>query len=209
LSAPVRKPIVIVLHGPAGVGKDSVIGELRARTGIHRATSSTTRPPREGERDGVDYHFLTREEFERQVAAGEFIEWAQVYDDLKGVHVSEVVGPIAAGQDLIIRTDVQGARTWRQKLEGGTFVFLMAEDREALRARLMGRGSETLDSLERRLAEIDEEIEDIPNNDYVVYNHHGALDRAVDELAAIIERERVNPARPRPRVGPAVPITPS
>ena len=194
------KPVVVVLHGPAGVGKDSVIGLLRDRTGIHRATSSTTRKPRAGEEPGVDYHFLSVEEFEAGVAAGQFIEWARVYDDLKGVHVSEVTGPIEAGEDLVIRTDVQGARTWRKKLDGAVFVFLMAEDREALRERLIQRGSETPSSLERRLAEIDEEIDDIPNNDYVLYNNRDALEEAVERLNAIIEQERANPERPAPRL---------
>jgi len=199
-SEPQRKPVVVVLHGPAGVGKDSVIGLLRERTGIHRATSSTTREPRTGEVPGIDYHFLSVAEFEAGIAAGQFIEWARVYDDLKGVHVSEVTGPMKSGADLIIRTDVQGARTWRQKLDGAVFVFLMAEDREALRERLIQRGSETPSSLERRLAEIDEEIEDMPNNDYVVYNHRDALEEAVERLQAIIEQERANPARPAPKL---------
>lgn len=194
------KPLVLVLHGPAGVGKDTLIGKLRERTEIHRATSSTTRAPREGEQDGVDYHFVTWDEFEADIAAGRFVEWAKVYGDLKGVRTSEVTDPIARGEDLIIRTDVQGARTWREKLEGAVFLFLMAEDRETLRARLIKRGSETVDSLERRLAEIDEEIEDIPNNDYVVYNEHGHLDKAVEQVLEIMERERQNPARPAPHL---------
>lgn len=162
---------------------------------IHRATSSTTRAPRVGEVPGIDYHFVSVAEFERGIAAGDFIEWAHVYDDLKGVHVSEVTGPMEARQDLIIRTDVQGARTWREKLSGAVFVFLMAESREVLRQRLIDRRSETASSLARRLAEIDEEIDDMPNNDYVVYNHKDALEEAVDDLQAIIERERENPHR--------------
>jgi guanylate kinase len=199
------KPLVIVLHGPAGVGKDSVINLLRERTGIHRATSSTTRPPRDGEREGIDYHFLTWEAFERGIENGEFVEWARVYDDLKGVHTSEVTGPIERAEDLIIRTDVQGARSWRSQLEGAIFIFLMAEDREALRARLLNRGSETVDSLERRLQEIDEEIDDMPNNDYVVINHHNGLEAAVSEIEAIMEKERANPRRPRPRLKRVLP----
>jgi len=195
-----RKPLVLVLHGPAGVGKDSMIELLRERTGIHRATSSTTREPRKGEEDHVDYHFLTWEEFERGIAAGEFVESALVYDDYKGVHTSEVTGPMERGMDLVIRTDVQGARTWREKLEGAVSIFLMAEDRETLRARLVKRESETDASLERRFAEIDEEIEDMPNNDYVVFNNEGQLERAVAEIAEIMERERSNPERPAPRL---------
>ena len=195
-----RKPIVLVLHGPAGVGKDSVIEKLQERLGIVRATSSTTRPPRNGEVHGRDYYFLTRKEFEAAIQRDEFVEYATVYNDYKGVHRSEVERLVNSGQDMIIRTDVQGARTWREKLEGAVFVFLMAEDREALRARLMGRGSETVETLERRLAEIDEELQDIPNNDYLVYNHHGALDAAVTEIEEILERERKNPKRPVPRL---------
>lgn len=194
------KPLVLVLHGPAGVGKDSVIDKLKERTGIKRATSSTTRPPRKGEEHGRDYYFLSWKEFEDGINAGEFVEYATVYSDYKGVHASEVKRLIDSGEDMIIRTDVQGARTWRKKLEGGISVFLMAADRETLRARLTARESETVDSLERRLAEIDEEIADIPNNDYLVYNHDNALDAAVAEIEAIMERERNNPARPRPRL---------
>lgn len=195
-----RKPVVIVLHGPAGVGKDSVIEKLRERTGIKRATSATTRKPRKGEEHGRDYYFLTRREFEAGIHAGKFVEYATVYDDYKGVHGSEVTRLIESGEDMIIRTDVQGARTWREKLDGAVFIFLMAEDREALRSRLIGRESETVDSLVRRLAEIDEEMADMDNNDHVVYNHHGALDAAVDEIQAIMERERENPERPIPRL---------
>ena len=195
-----QKPLVIVLHGPAGVGKDSVIEKLKERTGIKRATSATTRDPREGEKHGHDYYFLTRAEFEAGIAAGDFVEYATVYDDYKGVHASEITRLIDSGEDMIIRTDVQGARTWREKLHGAVFIFLMAEDRETLRQRLSGRESETVESLDRRLAEIDEEIADMENNDYVVYNHHGALEAAVDELEAIIERERANSQRPVPHL---------
>lgn len=218
-----RKPLVIVIHGPAGVGKDSVIDELKLRSDIHRATSSTTRAPRAGEQQGREYHFVSREAFQRGIDAGEFYEWAKVYDDLKGLLTREVAGPISRGQDLIIRTDVQGARTWREKLIGGVFIFLMPgsehtpdvplresvgdllrkpavldEVRAILRKRLIERDSETGETLVRRLAEIDEEIKDIPNNDYVVYNRQGELSRAVADVEEIMAYERANPARPAP-----------
>ncbi|MCS7295578.1 MAG: guanylate kinase [Chloroflexota bacterium] len=195
-----RKPVVIVLHGPSGVGKDTVIARLRERLGIRRATSSTTRPPRPGEVDGIDYHFLDRDTFLRKVEAGEFLEFAEVYGDLKGLERRELEEPLARGEDVIIRTDVQGARWWRQALEGAVFVLLVPEDIDALRRRLEGRNSEDPASLAKRLAEFDEEVADAPNNDYVVVNREGALDETVDELAAIIERERANPARPAPRI---------
>lgn len=192
------RPVVIVLHGPSGVGKDAVIDELRRRTGIHRPTSSTSRPPRPDEKDGVDYHFYTREEFERKRDAGDFAESALVYNDWKGLERAELEGPLGRGQDVIIRTDVQGARRWRKLLDGAVFVFLTAEDAETLRARLRDRGTEDDESFARRVAEFEEELADEPNNDYTVVNRHGRLNEAVDEIIGIIERERMNPLRPRP-----------
>lgn len=189
------RPLVIVLHGPSGVGKDTVIDMLRERTGIHRATSSTSRLPRENEVDGNHYHFLSEIQFEQKIRAGEFAEWARVYDDYKGLERREVEEPLREGRDVIIRTDVQGARTWRERLDGAVFIFLMAEDREVLRSRLSSRGSEDADSLARRIAELEEELADIENNDYVVYNRHGELDEAVTEIARIIAAEKQKPGR--------------
>jgi len=188
-------PLIVVLHGPSGVGKDSVIEALRARTGIHRATSSNSRPMRDGEADGDDYHFFTRQEFEEKIKAGDFLEHANVYGDYKGLERRELEDPLAREEDVLIRTDLQGARELRGLLRGAVFVLLTAESREALRERLRGRDTEDPDSLARRLAEVDAELEDAPNNDYVVVNREGGLDDAVTELAGIIERERVNPDR--------------
>lgn len=189
------RPLVIVLHGPSGVGKDTVIDMLRERTGIHRATSSTSRLPRENEVDGNHYHFLSEIQFEQKIRAGEFAEWARVYDDYKGLERREVEEPLREGRDVIIRTDVQGARTWRERLDGAVFIFLMAEDREVLRSRLSSRGSEDAGSLARRIAELEEELADIENNDYVVYNRHGELEQAVTEIARIIAAEKEKPGR--------------
>ncbi len=190
-----RRPLILVLHGPSGVGKDSVIAELRQRTGIHRATSSNSRPPRRDERQGVDYHFLSREEFQRKIEAGDFIEHARVYGDFKGLERRELEAPLTKGEDVLIRTDLQGARELRRLLSGAVFVLLTAESREALEARLTARESESEETLARRLAEVDAELGDAPNNDYVVENREGGLDDAVDELVRIVERERVNPDR--------------
>lgn len=192
-----RRPLIVVLHGPSGAGKDAVIARLRERVAIDRAVSSNSRPRREGERDGVDYHFLTRERFERKIAAGAFIEHAEVYGDLKGLERRALEEPLARGRDVLVRTDLQGARRLRGLLRGAVFVLLTAESREALRARLTARQSESAESLARRLAEVDAELADAPNNDYVVENREGGLDEAAAELARIIERERRNPRRER------------
>lgn len=193
-----KKPVVVILHGPSGVGKDTVIDRLRQRTGIHRALSSTTRPRRPDEAGDGHYHFMARDEFEERLGRGEFLEHAEVYGDLKGLERSEVLPYLARGEDVVIRTDVQGARTWRERLPAAVTVFLMADDRETLRQRLIDRATEDPAALERRLAELDEELADLPNNDYVVVNRDGAADEAAAELALIIERERSNFLRPRP-----------
>ena len=195
-----ERQVVVILHGPSGVGKDAVVDALRERIGIHRATSTTSRAPRKGEENGVHYHFVSREEFEEMIAAGEFAEYAKVYQDWKGLERRELFDPLEEGRDVIIRTDVQGARHWRQVMEGAISIFLMAEDREALRARLIARNSEDPESLARREAELHAEMDDIERNDYVVLNRQGRIAEAVDEIAAIIERERKNPDRPDVRL---------
>jgi guanylate kinase len=201
-------PVVLVLHGPSGVGKESVIAGLQRAIPIHRATSTTDRAPRPGERDGVDYHFVTTEEFERRIREGAFAEHARVYGDWKGLERREIEGPIQVGRDVIIRTDVQGARTWRERLEGAVSVVIVAvahdldaeQHRSVTRERIIGRdGKLPPEVLSTRLNEVDEEIADLPNNDYVVVNGEDGLEDAVAEILEIIERERMNPSRPRPR----------
>jgi guanylate kinase len=193
-----RKPVFLVLHGPSGVGKDSVIEVLRRRTGIHRAMSSTSRARRTDETGEGHYHFLSRLEFEEKIAADHFIEHADVYGDWKGLERAEVLPYIDRGDDVVIRTDVQGARTWRVRVPAAVTVFLMAENPATLRQRLTRRKTEDGDSLERRLAELEAELADIPLNDYLVLNRHGAIEEAAAEIDLIIERERSNFLRLRP-----------
>lgn len=193
-------PVVVVLHGPSGAGKDTVIARLRERTGIHRPTSTTSREPRDGEVDGVDYHFLSAGEFLDRIERHEFAERALVYGQLKGLERREIEQPLAMGRDVIIRTDVQGARRWRQVLEGAVFVFLMADSVDVLKRQLMERQTEDDSDLARRFAELEAELDDIPNNDYLVQNRHGDVEEAVSEIVALIERERRNPERPAPRL---------
>jgi guanylate kinase len=193
-----QKPVVLVLHGPSGVGKDTVINALKEHTGIHRATSTNSRPPREGECDGVDYHFVSPDEFLDRVEQGRFAERALVYGDLKGLERTEIEGPLAKGQDVIIRTDVQGARHWRKQLPGCVTVLITAEDIETLKTRLRERNTDGEAELKKRFQEIEDELADGPNNDHVVVNHSGRHTETVQQLVDIIDRERRNPDRPTP-----------
>lgn len=199
-----RKPVVVVLHGPSGVGKDTVVDRLR-EAGIYRPKSSTDRPPREGE-TGDHYHFYSRDEFLAKVQRGEFVEWAEVYGDLKGLERSELEEALAGGKDIIIRTDVQGARAWREKLPGAVFVIVVPESDEALHERLARRATDTPETIDRRVGQWQQvEKADLPHNDYVIQNREGAVDETVAAVLAIFEAERHNPGRPSPRLQEQLP----
>lgn len=197
------RPFVVVLHGPSGVGKDSVVDRLR-ELGVKRPKSSTDRAPRPGETSD-HYNFYTRGEFLDRASRGEFLEWATVYGDLKGLERTEFERALDGGGDIVIRTDVQGARAWRTTLEGAVFVMLVPESDEALRRRLIARGTDSPETVERRMDEWQLEKLDMPHNDYVVVNREEGLEQAVREVLDLIEKERANPARPSPRVREEVP----
>jgi guanylate kinase len=202
------RPVVLILHGPSGVGKESVIEGLQRATNIRRATSTTDRAPRDGELDGVDYHFVTTGEFERRIREGAFAEYARVYGDWKGLERREVESHIERGEDVIIRTDVQGARTWRSLLSGTVAVLIVAAEpalaakqhRAVTEARIRHRDPEIdATTLAMRLQEVDDELGAVEENDYIVINGDDRLDDAVAQLLAIIDSERTNPRRPDPR----------
>lgn len=197
-------PIVLVLHGPSGVGKDSVVVGLRERAGAYRATSSTDRKPREGERDGIDYHFLSTDKFNAKIAAGDFLEHATVYGDLKGLERSELESALNRGTDVIIRTDIKGAGHWRAVLPEAVTVLLVGSgegDPAVYQDRLEARHTEDVTSFRRRVADLESDLADKESNDYVVVNRKGELDATVDEIIEIIKRERLadRPAITLPR----------
>jgi len=159
---------------------------------LHWSVSWTTRPPREGEREGVDYHFVTREEFERLRDAGGFLEWFEVFGDLKGTPRAYVEQQLAEGHDVMLEIDVQGARAVKRALPEALLVFVRAPSREEQRRRLEGRAAVTGEdpaSIERRLARAaEEERIGAAEFDAVVVNDD--VDRATREVAAILESRR-------------------
>lgn len=194
-----RQGLLIVLSGPSGVGKDAAIHRLKAQgLDIHYVVTATTRAPRDDERDGIDYYFLTKEQFEFRIAQGEFLEWSWVHGNLYGPPVGQVRDKLAGGHDVLLKIDVQGAAKVKLRVRDAVFIYLAPPSLRQLVERLRARGSESPQELELRIANAYREMESLPSYDYVVVNEDGELDRAVDQIRCIVtaERLRVQPRRP-------------
>ena len=185
-------PVLMVISGPSGVGKDTVALELiRSRPNrFHFVVTATTRPPRNGEIHGVDYFFFSNDEFAQMIEDDEFLEYAIVYNDFKGVPKSQIREALASGKDVVMRVDVQGAATIRKLIPTALFVFLTAESEDALVQRLIARNSESPDDIKLRLATMRQELKRADEFDYWVVNAEGKVEEAVDKLLAIIEAQR-------------------
>jgi guanylate kinase len=176
---------VFVITGPSGVGKGTLIrGVLERVSKLHLSVSATTRKPRPGERDGVDYHFLTPEEFEARVAAGDFIEHAMYSGNRYGTLRSEVERRLGEGVPVVLEIEVQGARQVREAMPEAVAVFIAPPSIEALRARLVGRGTDSPEQVDERLRTAERELEAQREFAHVVVNDR--LERAIDELVSIV-----------------------
>jgi guanylate kinase len=176
---------VFVITGPSGVGKGTLIrGLLERLPELELSTSATTRRPRPGERDGLDYHFLSPEEFERHASAGEFLEHATYSGNRYGTLRSEVERRLGEGRPVVLEIEVQGARQVRSALPDAIAVFIAPPSREALRARLIGRGTDTLDQVDERMSTAERELQAKPEFAHIVVNDR--LEQATDELAAVV-----------------------
>jgi guanylate kinase len=189
-------PLVIVISGPSGVGKDATVGKMK-ELGLpfHFVVTATSRPRRPNEVDGVDYHFLTEEEFEDLLARDELLEHALVYDQYKGIPKQQVRDALASGLDVIMRLDVQGAATIRKIMPEAVLIFLTAASEDELVHRLRRRNTEKSSSLETRIATARQEMTRISEFDYVIVNSHCHLKDTVERIKAIIEAERCRVAR--------------
>jgi guanylate kinase len=180
---------VFVITGPSGVGKGTLIRELLGRIeGLELSTSATTRPPREGEEDGRDYHFLEAEEFAERADAGDFLEHATFSGNRYGTLRSEVERCLDAGTSLVLEIEVQGARQVRAALgERAVLIFIAPPDPAVLRERLAGRGTDSAEAIERRLETAKQELEAQQEFKHVVVNED--VERAADELERIVRTE--------------------
>jgi guanylate kinase len=187
----IKKPLLIVLSGPSGVGKDAVLNYLKnSDCGLNFVITTTTRPRRPNEKDGVDYHFVTKEVFRKMRDNNELLEWAQVYDNWYGVPKETVLRSLKQGNDVIVKVDIQGASTYKKFAPEAVTIFLAPPSFDELANRLKLRYTETPASLSTRLQACDYEMKQIEQFDYVVVNHSNQIECAVNEIKAIITAEK-------------------
>lgn len=187
-----HNPLLLVLSGPSGVGKDLLLSRLReAGRPYHFTVTATTRPKRGGELDGVDYHFVTTEQFEAMIADDALLEWANVYGNYYGVPKAQVMHALSQGQDVILKIDVQGAATVREIAPEAVFIFLAPPSEGELERRLRDRRSESDATLATRTEELRYELQESEKFDYTVIHHTDATDKAALEIEDIITHERL------------------
>ena len=184
-------PLLIIISGPSGVGKDAVLERMRQ---YHKPwyfiVTATTRPKRLGETDGVDYVFMSKGRFQELLDQGGFLEYANVYGRFYGVPQTQIQDAFTSGQDVIVKTDVQGARTLRSKVPGALLIFLAPPNMEELERRLRTRKSETESDLEQRIQTAFSEMASQSEFDHVVVNHTNSLEVTVRNIEQIIDDEK-------------------
>lgn len=185
-------PLLIVISGPSGVGKDSVVQRMKERGfPFHFVVTATTREKRPNEVHGRDYWFVSKDEFARMIEQNELIEYAIVYGDYKGIPKAQVREALASGKDVVMRLDVQGAETVRKLAPEALLIFVTCESEEELEKRLRLRKTESADSLALRIATARKELQRLESFDYVIVNHDYHLDDTVEKVRAIITAEHL------------------
>lgn len=184
------QPLLIVLSGPSGAGKDTVLDRMKERhLPFHFVVTATTRPMRPNEVDGKDYFFVSFDEFARMIEADELLEYAIVYNDYKGIPKQQVRDALASGMDVVMRIDVQGAATIRKIVPEALLIFLTTDSEQSLVRRLEARQTETHEGLKLRIATARQELKRATEFDYAIVNSDEHLDEAVDAIQAIIQAE--------------------
>jgi guanylate kinase len=194
---PVSGPLLIVLSGLSGVGKDTVLAGIReSGLPLEISVSATTRPRRAAEKDGLDYHFVSPARFQEMIDNNLLLEWATVYGNRYGIPREPVRRALRNGRDILVKIDVQGAATIKKIVPRALFVFLIPPSMEELEERLKQRRTESSADLELRLKTASDEMKKLSMFDYVVVNHLGEVDRAIADIIAIITAEK---CRVKPR----------
>lgn len=184
-----RKGLLLVVSGPSGAGKGTICKALLNKNDqIKLSVSATTRKPRNGEVHGVNYFFIEKEEFTKMVENGEFLEHAQIYDNFYGTPKAAIIECLEKGQDIILEIEMQGARQIKEVYPEGVFIFVLPPSLEELKSRIVGRGTETQEEIEKRFSCAFEEINQIVNYDYFIVNED--IEKSVNDVEAIILSEK-------------------
>lgn len=192
------QPLLIVISGPSGVGKDSVIKRMKERIlPFHFVVTMTTRPPRPAEKEGIDYFFVSKDHFQAMIANDKLLEYSWVYEDLKGIPKEQVKIAFSSGKDVIMRLDVQGAEKIKKICDQALLIFITAPSESELVRRLEARHTEDEEKKRLRVETARQEMKWVDEFDYVVINQEDQLDRTVDVVRSIIEAEhhRVHPRK--------------
>lgn len=192
------KPLLIVLSGPSGAGKDALLTKMKeSGYPLEYITTVTTRVQRAEEKDNVDYHFISTGKFQEMLKNNELLEWANVYGNWYGVPKEPIKQALDKGRDTIVKVDIQGAATIKKIVPEAVFIFLMPPSRKELATRLKQRHTESPSDLALRIKTVEEEIKQLPLFDYIVVNKQDKIDLAVSDITAIIAAEkcRANPRR--------------
>ncbi|BCJ85119.1 guanylate kinase [Effusibacillus dendaii] len=192
----IQKGLLVVLSGPSGAGKGTVCKALLpTMSSLGYSVSCTTRQPREGEQEGVNYFFKSREQFEEMIQQDELLEWAEVYGNYYGTPLRYVEEQLAAGYNVLLEIDIQGALQVKKKYPNGVFIFLIPPSLQELKQRILGRGTETEESFKVRFGSAADEMKHINDYDYVVVNDQ--VDDAVDRVRSIVIAELCSVKRNR------------
>jgi guanylate kinase len=192
MSSSSRRGRLFVVSAPSGAGKTTVVERLiQLMPDLRMSRSYTSRPARPGEEDGVDYNFVSRDRFEAMVAGDQFLEWADVFGNLYGTSTVDTERALAAGTDLVLVIDVQGARQVRRQRPSVASVFVLPPSFDALETRLRGRSKDSEEQVRRRLETARQEVSAVSEYDYVLINDE--VDACVERLRAIIVAERAKP----------------
>ena len=190
-----EKGLLMVVSGPAGSGKGTVNAKLLEKEEFAFSVSATTRAPRPGEQDGVNYYYITKDEFVRRIEAGEMLEYTQYCGNYYGTPLSETQKALDNGKNLILEIEVEGAMNVKAKFPDAVLILLLPPGYSVQEQRLRGRATETEEKIRERLAQTLKEVDMFHKYDYIVYNYDGEVSRAVDDVLSIVRAEKLRALR--------------
>ena len=190
-----QKGLLVIISGPAGSGKCTIVSRLRELAPFDFSVSATTRSPRPGEQHGVHYYFVDKADFENKIEQGEMLEYAQYVGNYYGTPKKPVDEALAAGKNIILDIEVKGALQIKEKMPEAIMIYVLPPDYETLLARIRGRGTETEEVIQKRMNEAKTEIKTFPRYDYVVINRDGGIERAAEDVLTILRAEKMRTLR--------------